>query len=479
MIDQYIQRGWEKRGISPAPPADDAEFLRRVWLDLAGKLPPPSTVREFLVDGMQNKREAVIDELLSSPDYSTNFAAFWRDVMIPEAPLDGQFQQILPSFDLWLQQHLDRQTPFDQIVAEIVATPLTIPRPLNPQNREPPVPSAAPFFAVKQVSPENLAAAVSRAFLGIRVECAQCHDHPFDRWKQREFWGFASFFGGLQRQGNGVTSPLREVFDRREMMIPDTQTTVQAVYLDGTVPDWRPREGARRTLARWIVSPENPYFARATANRLWGLLLGYGLVDPIDDFSQHNPPSHPELLDELAKRFLEQGFDLKLLIRAITMSRPYQLTSRQTDRTQEHARAFARMPVRGLSLHQARQVLVQATGMNPEQNDLTRLFGSDRPAPPEQQIGILWALAMMNGAGTKAATTPATAPVLNSILRSNPEGADRIEALYLTTLSRFPTADERERLQAHIDHSTPSKRDAAAADILWVLINSSEFLANH
>jgi hypothetical protein len=477
-IDRHIALRWEEAGVMPAPPADDAEFLRRVWLDLAGKLPPPSTVREFLANQDADKRCKAIDELLDGPGFVTHFAAFWRDVLIPEVGLDGELQQFVPAFEVWLQRHLARDTSFDRIVYEILTAPLVAPQTASAQRNDLPAASAIPFFAAKQISPENLAAATSRAFLGIRVECAQCHDHPFDRWKQQEFWGFASFFGGLERLGTGPQAPVREVFDRREMMIPNTQTIVQATYLDGTDPQWRPREGARQTLARWIVSPDNPYFARAAANRIWGHFFGYGLVDPVDDFSEHNPPSHPQLLDELAQNLVRKSFDLKFLMRAIALSRTYQLSSHQTDATQTDPRLFARMPVRGLSPHQVRQVFAQATGLDAEQNQLLRLLGGDRTAPPEQGIGVLWALAMMNGAGTSGAAHPDNGPVLGAIVHFPMSDDERIDALYLATLSRFPTGRERLRLRSHIE-SNDFARDRAYADIYWHLINASEFLVNH
>jgi hypothetical protein len=475
-IDRHIALRWEEAEVAPAPSADDAEFLRRVWLDIAGKLPPPATVRAFLGSDDADKRRQIVDELLAGPGYITHFAAFWREVLLPEAGIEGELQQFVPAFDLWLQRHLARNTPFDQVAYEIITAPLAPPQTPSPQ-RDLPTPSALPFFAARQISPENLAAATSRALLGIRVECAQCHDHPFDSWKQQEFWGFASFFGGLQRQGTGPFAPVREVFDRREMMIPNTQTIVQATYLDGSSPVWRPREGARQTLARWMMAPENPYFARATVNRLWGHFFGYGLVDPVDDFSKHNPPSHPRLLDELEQHFVRSGFDLKCVVRAITASRAYQLTSRDTDSATADARLFARMAVRGLSAHQVRQVFRQATGIDADQNELSRLLGTDRPASPEQQVGVLWALAMMNGGGTAAATDVDSGPALGAIASFPMSDAERIDALYLATLSRFPTFGERERLLAHVAAS--QDRSRALTDVFWMLLNSSEFLVNH
>jgi hypothetical protein len=198
----------------------------------------------------------------------------------------------------------------------------------------------------------------------------------------------------------------------------------------------------------------------------------------LDDFSDQNPPSHPLLLDELARSFVREGFDLKFLMRALTASRAYQLSSRQTDPMQSDPRLFARMPVRGLSPHQVREVFAQATGFDAEQNQLLRLLAADRLSPPEQEVGVLWALAMMNGAGTSGATQPDNGPVLSAVVDFPMDDDDRFDALYLATLSRFPTTGERQRLQSYIGESDQA-RGRAFADVFWHLLNSSEFLVNH
>lgn len=479
-IDQHFERHWQQHGISPAPVADDAEFLRRVYLDLAGKLPPPAVVRQFLADESPDKRARVIAGLLSSPAYVNHFAAFWRDVLLPETKTGSDVQFLALPFELWLQRHLVLNTPYDEMVRQLLTTPLTTPN-VNRAASELPAASAAPFFLAKQASPENLAAATSRVLLGLRIECAQCHDHPFDEWKREEFWGFAAFFGGIRPAGPGTYGSVQEVFDRRELMIPETQTVVQAAYLDRTTPRWRPREGARQTLANWITAARNPYFAKATVNRVWGLLMGYGLVDPVDDFSRGNPASHPVLLDEMADEFVAQGFDLRLLLQAIANSRVYQLTSRATHASQEDPHQFARMTLRGLSSHQINNCLQQARGAGPSPDargsaeELARLAGSESSAPRDHQPSVLFALAAMNGAQTSAAADVRTSPVLTALLSFPMTDAERVESLYLTTLSRFPTPAERKRMLDHVTDANPD----ALGDVLWVLLNSSEFLVNH
>ena len=193
------------------------------------------------------------------------------------------------------------------------------------------VPSPLPFYVAKDVKSENLAASTARLFLGLRLECAQCHNHPFASWTRDQFWSYAAFFASLEKAtaDDGSLDPIRERPDRREVTIPGSEKVVRATFLDGSSPQFQPRDPARRTLADWMTAPENPYFARAAVNRIWAQLFGIGLVDPVDDMGADNPPSHPELLDTLARAFAEHGFDRKFLIRAITLSRPYQLTSHE------------------------------------------------------------------------------------------------------------------------------------------------------
>ena len=220
------------------------------------------------------------------------------------------------------------------------------------------------FFTTKQIKPENLAAATSRMFMGIRIECAQCHNHPYDSWKQEQFWGYAAFFAGIERtnRNDDAIGTVKEVFDRRELSIPDHDSVVQATYLDGTQPKWKSQVSSRRILAEWMTAKQNPYFARSVVNRLWGHFFGVGIVDPIDDFGGMNKPSHPELLDELAADFAAHDFDLKYLIRGITASQTYQRTSRKTHATQSEPQQFARMAVQGLTGEQLFDSVAVAVG---------------------------------------------------------------------------------------------------------------------
>lgn len=497
LIDRHIQQALKTNAVKPAPLADDAEFLRRAYLSITGRIPRVSEAREFFADKRPDKRRRLVEELLETPGYITHYTDFWRHVMLPEVNADIQSRFLIPGFEAWLREKLQDNVKYDEVVRELLTTSFDT----NPNRRGVNIyqrlgeASPVAFYRVKQAKPENLAAAVARTFLGVRIECAQCHNHPFDTWKREQFWGFAAFFAGLQRTGNNVFSPVREIPDRRELTIPDTSTVVQAKFLTGEEPQWRFRQGARETLANWVTARDNPYFARAAVNRIWGKLFGVGLVDPVDDFSASNPPSHPKLLDALAKEFVKQNYDVKFLIQAIAASRTYQRTSRRTDDSQSNPQLFSRMAVQGMSPEQFVNSLATAVGdfqpyqarnsyvfgRNDARSQLRDLFANDSEPPTQRSTSILQALAIMNGGFTSGATdlqrSRTLAAVVDFPLATT---AERIETLYLATLSRKPGKNELKRLVKYVDSGGPKKdSDKALSDVFWALLNSSEFMLNH
>ena len=276
-----------------------------------------------------NKRSELVDRLLDSPRHTLHFARVLRARLAPEATKDFQTLNLARPLDLWLRKQVAENVGYDKLVQELLSPSV---KDLQQQNNRQDSAEAGPraWLLLKESKPENLAAGSARALLGLRIECAQCHDHPFEQWKRDEFWSYAAFFSGLERIQNGPNqfqAMSREVSDRRELGIPGTGRVVQARFLDGNEPDWKPHVGARVTLAQWMTTRDNPFFARAMVNRTWAEFFGTGLVDPVDDMGPHNRPSHPALLDELAQQFAAHSFDVKYLMRAIVLSRPYQLSS--------------------------------------------------------------------------------------------------------------------------------------------------------
>jgi hypothetical protein len=493
-IDELIAAKWEATGTRPAPPASDAEFLRRVCLDLTGKIPAASEARDFIDDPAPDKRARLVERLLQSPGYSAHMAATWKELLVPEAANNNQVQLFVTDFDPWLRRMFAENTGYDAIVRQVVTAELKTGSNQRgiPVGQGPPTPLA--FYAAKEGKPENLAASTARVFLGVRLECAQCHDHPFARWKRDQFWSYAAFFASIERVGppQGFFQG-REVPDRRELAVPGTDRVAQAIFLDGSEPGWAPRTSARVILANWMTAPENPFFARAVVNRVWAQLLGTGLVDPVDDLGVENPPSHPELLDELARQFAAHRFDFHYLIRSIVASRAYGLSSTGDSPGADDPRLFARMPVRGMTPLQLYDSIVQAGGLRvePEQpyfirglDSLRREFLDRFNTPDEKatepQTSILQVLTLMNGRLMTSAASLGSGATLPAIA-----GADfldppaKLEALYLAALCRRPQPEELERLLPYIASRPGHDPSQALADVFWALLNSAEFRLIH
>ena len=294
-IDRLLAAKWSKSNVRPAPPADDAEFLRRVYLDLVGKIPTAAEACSFLDDPSTDKRTRLVESLLESPAYLSHATENYRSLLLPEADTDGQVRSLTPTFEAWLRKKVAEEAGYEQIVREVLTVRLGGRGSRGGNAYDPRAePSPLAFYVAKDAKPENLAAGTARTFLGIRLECAQCHNHRFDHWKREEFWGLAAFFAGVSKQGKDEGfGPIRELANRRELLIPDTSRIVKAAFLDAKKPQWGRRTSGRELLADWVTAPDNPYFARAAVNRIWARFFGTGIVDPVDDFRDDNPPSHP------------------------------------------------------------------------------------------------------------------------------------------------------------------------------------------
>jgi hypothetical protein len=496
-IDQHLRSSWAKAGVTPAAPAGDAEFLRRVYLDLAGRIPTVAETRAFLKDDRADRRARVVEGLLASPRYATHFTNVFRALLIPEAGNNFQVRLGQGSFEGWLKSRLSRNAGYDRVVREVLTAKVAAnPFPFALTD------SPLTFYLAKEYKPENLAAGAARVFLGVSVECAQCHNHPFAEWKREQFWGFAAFFAGMKsnRQNDFLIAETEDL-TKRELSLPGSAKVVRARFLDGGEPKWAKGESARSTLADWVVSPANPYFARATVNRLWAYFFGAGLVEPLDEMvGGHGKNYHPELLDLLAREFVRRNFDLKFLFRTLTATRAYQLTS--AGKGPHEPWQFARMPLRGLTAEQLFDSVSAATGFrdsgggddllsglvggarSARSEFLTRFAPSDRPT--ESQTSILQALTLMNGKVTAAATTLAHSETLAAVADAPfATLGDRVEALYLATLSRKPSAKELGRATRFVQtavrggkHRRAATADALA-DVFWALLNSPEFAVNH
>jgi hypothetical protein len=350
------------------------------------------------------------------------------------------------------------------------------------------------IYIAKKGKPEDVAAHLSRLFLGVRLECAQCHDHPFGKWKREEFWSQAAFFAGLKGQRGDFYGPISEVSDQRELGIPNTDRVAQAKFLDGKAPRWKFKVGARTTLAEWMTAKDNPFFSKALVNRMWAHFFGVGIVDPVDDLVDDNAPSHPELLDFLAKEFAEHDFDLKFLIRAITLSKTYQLSSEADPQKPADLRLFARMPVKGLTGLQLYDSLRQAAGIRDNAMAMSRVFFNpnderqqfletfaDQEKTTEYHTSIPQALTMMNNQMITNATHPDRSEALGAVVASSfMSDKGKVEALFLLALSRKPTTSEAAKFGTYVAKGgVADSKKKALADVFWALLNSTEFRFNH
>jgi len=485
-LDADLDAKLKAAKVPPAPMADDAEFLRRASLDLTGRIPSPREVYDFLADQSPNKRTKLIDELMESPRYASHAASVWRAVLAPETTALAEARVFRSGFEGWLRIKFRTNAPYDSIVRELITANLsTNAEDPTPALRRPEDPNPLAFYAVKEAKPENLAAVTTRVFLGVQIECAQCHNHPFARWTREQFWNQAAFFAGLERTGDGLFAPISEKVSTRDIAFGESKKRIPAVFLDGAEPSTKPDARLRTELAAWVTAKDNPFFARTAANRVWGQLFGRGIVDPVDDFHDDNKPSHPELLDDLAKAFADADYDLQFLIRAITRTKAYQRTSARTDPGQDDPKLFARMAVKGLTGEQLYDSLIRATDFrerngrgSPRDQFLTRFALTGKPAEPETSIPQ--ALALMNGKFIADATTVSTSPALTAACElPGLTTAERVEMLYLSALSRKPTVKENDRVLKYIDDAGTDRLAERLGDVFWALLNSAEFRLNH
>ena len=384
----------------------------------------------------------------------------------------------------WLRQKFRDNFRYDRIVSDIVAASGTA-------NEGP-----ALFFTAMDMDPKKLASSTARIFLGLQLECAQCHDHPFDDWKQDEFWGYAAFFARLPRSEGMMNQANMRLVDRRmgEVTLPDTEQVVLPKFPRGRKVRADEPGTRRQQLSIWMASPDNPYVARAAVNRVWALLFGRGLVDPVDDLGPHNPASHPEVLELLTEYFIETDYDLRNLLRTICATKTYQRTSQISSASPPPSELFAAMTVKVLTPEQlfdslrsclSQQDAVSTVPAQPfAQTDYRRLqfvsqMASRSGNATDFDRGLQQAWKLMNGAEIVGATDVSRSPLLMSLDAPFLSDDQRIDILYLATLSRYPTDAERARVDLFLADRANVSVETARADVLWALLNSAEFSLNH
>ncbi len=461
-IDSRLEAVRRARGLPPHPATGDDVFLRRAYLELTGTIPSVAEARDFLDSTSEGKRERLVHSLLQDKRFSEHYARLWARTLAPAGNTRGPLEA-------WLRGELAKNTPFDQ-VAQAVLTAKG-----NATTASP----AAFYFAVGN-SPERVAEAVARGFLGVRLGCAQCHNHPFTRWKREHFWGLAAFFAGT---GN-APGQVNDAFTTK-ITPTDSSKEYEAKLLDGPPPQFPEGRSPREVLAEWLAAPKNPYFAANVVNRVWQDLCGTGLVSTVDDLDTLEAAERQQILDEFAAKFAANGFDLRWLIEGICLTKAYQQAS-----TASPEPGSAQRPVRALSPDQVFAALDQALslkkgrGLSPRytpegQNLMARLEEARGATPTDFKGGIPQALLLMNGPIVTKATTLENSLTLRAVVEAPfLKETEKLDTLFLAAYSRLPRADERDRL-LKVLRARPDDREAqrqAYANIFWALLNSPEFI---
>ena len=571
-IDHLVRVEWQKEGVIPASPVDDARYLRRIYLDITGTIPPPEVVSEFLTDRSPDRRAKAVDRLLDSPSYVANWTNYWdRTLMFGRVENPRMVDK--GAFRFWLSDQVDKNTPWNKFVYDLItATGQNSAGGDYRQMRQGLVPATATDKEGHQINgatnwvlrfngkPEDLSGTASKIFLGVQIQCAQCHDHKTEKWKQTDFRSFTACFvntrpkpvnpeGYRDKMAKDYRMELTDVnrpFVPRGKKVNDAAVYAAAkpAALDGT--DFSDNSNRRQALAAWMTAKENPWFAEAIVNRMWSHFLGRGFVEPIDDFRPSNPTVMPDLMARLSDDFVGSGYDVKHLIRTICATQVYQLSSAPAGKTDPDNTLWARFRLKPMGPSQLVDSLVQATNTKPVleklgggnldaiklnvERQFTFLFDVDEEFEQKDFEGTIpQALLMLNGGIVNTSVTPIPGTALADTLTMPGSDAQKIEALYMRTLSRKPTSTEltnwtrfvaaprdmvtdgftpqagprqparlggkpgagKKGMQApagfnplarasnRIDPAFKTAKGQAYEDMFWALLNSSEFLFNH
>lgn len=485
-IDDQVFGKLKKLGIPPSPLADDATFLRRVSIDVTGRLPTADEAREFLADKDPAKRDRLIDRLLDSPGYGDYFGNKWTMVLrnrrVPNSlPVSFRFHD-------WVRRSLQENVPFDQLVRTVITASGDIES--NP---------VASWYTQVNTSTSQLED-TAQLFLGLRIQCARCHHHPFERWSQNDYYGFEAFFSqvGLKANRKGLQNAV--VFHRggkAQARNPRTQKDVLPTGLGSEPLNLPAYEDPRHALVDWMTAPNNPFFARALVNRYWKHFFGRGIVDPEDDMRVTNPPSNPELIDALAKSFVDSRFDLKQLVRTICRSQAYQLSSEPTEFNAGDKRNFSSFYPRRMNAEPLYDAINQVAGTNvnfggmpagtraaqlPDSgfNDYFLLvFGKPQAESAcecerSSEANLAQSLHLLNSTDIQGKLTAGAGRCDRLAADTMRPHADRITELYLWAFARPPRENELKPVLAYVERKPNAKQ--AYEDVLWALFNTKEFL---
>jgi hypothetical protein len=488
-IDGHVWKKLSELNVLPSAPASDAAWCRRVYLDSIGRLPTPDEVKSFLSSTEPNKRERLIDSLLERVEYADFWANKWADLLRPN-PYHVGIKATL-SLDGWLREAFRQNMPYDQFVRRILTAQGSTWR--N---------GAVTVFRDRR-DPAEIASMMSQLFLGARLECAKCHQHPFEVYGQKDFYGMAAFFSRIGRKGVGISAPISGgeemvfVANAGEVRHPITSEVLKPTPLFGKPLDIPEGDDPRADFVAWATSPDHPTFARVGANRIWAELFGIGIVDPVDDMRATNPPSNPALLDELANEFRRYGYDQKKLLKTIFLSHVYGLSSLPNTTNSGDNRNFSRHYRQRLRAETLLDAIADVTHTSIEMegmpagsramevwthrasSDFLDAFGrpdpnQDPPCERTPESTVVQALHLMNAPDLQRKIA-ADGGRAGELANGTKPPSEIVEELYLSAYSRTPDESEKSALVAEFERPG-TDRKTMVEDLLWSLINSPEFV---
>lgn len=505
-IDDLVLAQLQRLNLKPSPRAGDAEFLRRVYLDTIGTLPTPSESRAFYADETRNKRERLIDVLLSRSEFVDYWTYRWADVFL----INGRLLRpdAVKAYYTWLRNRVEANTPWDEIARQIVTA-----------KGESTTDGEVNFYSVHQ-DPETMAENVSQAFLSLSIGCAKCHNHPLEKWTNDQYYSFANLFARVRAKGwggdarNGDGKRTLYVMAKGDLIQPRTGRPQPPAPLDGTPIPTDSTQDRRELLADWLTAPDNPYFTKAIANRVWAAFFGIGLVNSIDDMRVSNPPSNPQLMDALADHLIAHDYDLKALMRLILNSETYQRTSVSLPENKDDQKHFSRYYPRRLMAEVLHDAIAGITDV-PSVFDKLALTDGSTAATKAYPMGTR-AIQLSDssvasyflkafGRNERAITcecersdTPSMVQVLHlsngstlndklkskdcivsGLLAGQKDTSKLIDEIYLQCLARFPSEAEKSGLLGVFKETPAKERRMAVEDLYWALMTSREFLFQH
>lgn len=489
-VDELTSKKWRELGIVPSEVCSDNEFIRRAMLDICGTLPTPEEVTEFVNDKDPNKRAKLVDRLLERPEYADYFALKWADILRVVRGRDQENRYGTYAFYRWIREQIRRDVPYDQFVLGVLAAQ-------GDMQSHPPVAWYRQVRTVEQAVDDT-----AQVFLGLRIQCARCHHHPFEKWSQDDYYGFAAFFARVARKPGRIRQEeVIYVNPNGAVRHPKTGQVMKPKGLDGPELDVPAEEDPRVYLVEWMRDPSNPFFAKAICNRYWAHFFGRGIVDPEDDMRVTNPPTNPQLLDALAQDFIANGFSLKHLVRVICTSKTYQLSAEPNEWNAPDTQNFARYYPKRMPAEVLHDAIVQVTNVPtnfsrmpagtraiqlPDEG-VTTYFLTVFGKPPRQSAcecervadaNLAQSLHLLNSQEIQAKVSAGNSRATMLANDSSRPDADKVKELWLWCYSREPQPDELEAALKYIESKGNAKKEAYE-DILWALINTKEFLFIH